>query len=325
MKLVRYDEACRALAEARSFDEAKSWVDKSAAMQAYARQAKNRQLEVDAAEIRLRSERRLGELIAEQKATIGLATGGQPYQATGSNLAPVERPTLASVGIDKKLSSRAQKLAAVPDAKFEGMLADWREKVSDETERVTTNLLREGERVARDEDLESPALPVGIYDLLYVDPPWQYEHVKTESRAIENHYPTMALDSIKSLIVPASENAVMFLWATSPKLAEAIEVVAAWGFSYRTCAVWDKEIIGMGYYFRQQHELLLVCTRGEPGTPDEAARVSSVIRSRRSRHSAKPPEVYEIIEAMYPHASKVELFARNDRVGWHSWGNQNAA
>ena len=114
----------------------------------YARQAKNRDLEVDAAEIRIRAERRLGELIKLQKETVGLATGaagiGKPASAVITEYR-TQPPTLAEVGIDKNLSSRAQKLAAVPEEKFEGMLGGWRERVADETERVTTNLLKLGE------------------------------------------------------------------------------------------------------------------------------------------------------------------------------------
>src|ERR1700722_17613445 len=113
-QLARYDEACRALAAAKSVDEVKDWHNKAAAMQEYARQAKNRQLEVDAGEIRLRSERRLGEMLAEQKSTVGLNTGAR---GIGRSAVPEEnrtsKPTLADVGIDKNLSSRAQKLAAV--------------------------------------------------------------------------------------------------------------------------------------------------------------------------------------------------------------------
>ena len=145
--LIRYEAACRAVAEAKTVDEAKDLRDKAEAMRAYARQAKNRQLEVDTAEIRMRAERRLGEIIKAQRDTVGLAKGGQPYQnPTGQDKVPVEAsPTLAEIGIDKNLSSRAQKLAAVPEDKFEGMLGGWRERVADETERVTTNLLKLGE------------------------------------------------------------------------------------------------------------------------------------------------------------------------------------
>jgi N6-adenosine-specific RNA methylase IME4 len=95
------------------------------------------------------------------------------------------------------------------------------------------------------------------------------------------------------------------------------------GFSYRSCAVWDKEAIGPGYYFRQQHELLLVATKGSPPAPPPSARVSSIIRARRTRHSAKPPIVYTMIEKMYPGLPKLELFARGvERPGWSTWGNE---
>lgn len=159
-------------------------------------------------------------------------------------------------------------------------------------------------------------------DLLYVDPPWRYQHSSTDSRKIENHYPTMGLEEIKALDVPAAADAVLFMWATSPKLAEALEVVDAWGFGYRTCMVWVKDRVGMGYYARQRHELLLIAVKGKPDTPLDSARPDSVIEAPRGEHSAKPVRVYELIEAMYPHLTKVELFARAPRDGWASWGNQ---
>jgi N6-adenosine-specific RNA methylase IME4 len=162
------------------------------------------------------------------------------------------------------------------------------------------------------------------FPVIYADPPWRYEHVKTESRAIENQYPTMDLDDICALPVAdiAQDDCILFLWATSPKLYESMKVLDAWGFEYRTCAVWDKEIIGMGYYFRQQHELLLVATRGEIPTPETHARPGSIFVERRSKHSSKPEIAYQIIETMYPDFAKVELFARNQREGWAAWGNQ---
>ena len=104
-----------------------------------------------------------------------------------------------------------------------------------------------------------------------------------------------------------------------------MQVIESWGFVYRTCAVWDKEKIGMGYYFRQQHELLLVATKGSPGTPEPQDRVSSVIRQTRGIHSAKPDIFYELLESMYPDSTKLELFSRRSRDGWSAWGNQTSA
>jgi N6-adenosine-specific RNA methylase IME4 len=164
----------------------------------------------------------------------------------------------------------------------------------------------------------------GPWPVLYADPPWRYEHCESESRAIENQYPTMTLKEICALPVPGicTPDAILFLWATSPKLAEALEVVAAWGFIYRTCAVWTKPQIGMGYYFRQQHELLLVATRGSPPTPPPEARLPSVFHADRGAHSAKPEALRLAIEAMYPTLPRVEMFARAASKGWATWGNQ---
>lgn len=163
------------------------------------------------------------------------------------------------------------------------------------------------------------------YPVVYADPPWRYEHSKTVSREIENQYPTMTIDEICALPVSdiATPDAVLFLWTTSPKLAESMQVIESWGFVYRTCMVWDKERIGMGYYARQQHELLLIATRGDLPVPEPANRPNSVVRIRRDpEHSAKPQEFYHMIESMYPEYDKIELFARNTRAGWAAWGNQ---
>jgi N6-adenosine-specific RNA methylase IME4 len=169
-----------------------------------------------------------------------------------------------------------------------------------------------------------PLDSIGPFPVLYVDPPWRYEFADA-TRAIENQYPTMTLDDIKALDVPAADDAVMFMWVTSPKLADGLDVLTAWGFEYRTCMVWVKDKIGMGYYARQQHELLLIAKRGNPRAPDPEDRPSSVLTAARGEHSAKPDEMYELIERMYPLAEKCEMFQRRSRNGWAGWGNQAEA
>jgi N6-adenosine-specific RNA methylase IME4/ParB-like chromosome segregation protein Spo0J len=190
---------------------------------------------------------------------------------------------------------------------------------------------RRAERIEKLVELSRGNTPLGEaggrFPVIYADPPWRYEHAESESRAIENQYPTMTLGEIMSMPIDdvALDDCILFMWATSPKLAEAFEVLDSWGFTYRTCAVWDKQKIGMGYYFRQQHELLLVATKGEPPTPKPADRPASVFSYKRGPHSSKPVEVYGVIEAMYPELPKLELFCRNPREGWNAWGNQAKA
>jgi N6-adenosine-specific RNA methylase IME4 len=168
----------------------------------------------------------------------------------------------------------------------------------------------------------TPPMPSGKFDVIYADPPWRYNFSQSKSRQIENHYPTMKLDDIKALPVPSADNAVLFLWGTKPKLPEALQVLKAWGFTYREQMIWDKMRIGMGYWFRSQTEYILV---GEKGTfrPVEGTQPPSVLCVKRdNKHSKKPAVVYEIIERMYPQGRYLELFSRNERAGWTMWGNE---
>ena len=141
--LIRYDAACRAIAAARSVDEALKIRDQAEAMRAYARIAKNKGLQVDAAEIRIRAERRVGELIKAQKDSIGLAKGQLLRGSKKEPRANDALPTLAQAGIDKKLSMRAQRLAQVPAKIFERRVSTWRDEMKQRKDRVSLAALRD--------------------------------------------------------------------------------------------------------------------------------------------------------------------------------------
>lgn len=163
---------------------------------------------------------------------------------------------------------------------------------------------------------------IGIYSVIYADPPWSYDHPISDSRRIENQYPTMSIDEICALDVPSisADDAILFLWVTTPMLEKGFRVLNAWGFEYRTSMVWVKPSIGMGQWVRQRHELLLIGVKGNIPTPRDGDKPDSVIEAPRLEHSKKPEIVYEIIEKMYPELPKVELFSRNKRNGWETWG-----
>ena len=146
--LIRYDAAINALAECKAVDEVKAWADKAAAMQAYGRMAKDKSLEVDAAEIRIRAERRLGEMIGSQKAGPGLHKGGNPNFSTARDQREVA--TLADSGISADLSSRAQKVAAVPPEQFENEIKEWRGRVTKEGARVSARLQAAGAKALKE-------------------------------------------------------------------------------------------------------------------------------------------------------------------------------
>ena len=161
------------------------------------------------------------------------------------------------------------------------------------------------------------------YDIIYADPPWKYDFSKSDSRAIENQYPTMELENICKLKIPGKENSILYLWATAPKLREALQVMKSWEFTYKTNMVWVKDKMGMGYYARGRHELLLIGTKGNGNVPATADRQDSILYGTPgAEHSKKPETVYTIIETCYPNKKYLELFARNTRPGWASWGNE---
>jgi N6-adenosine-specific RNA methylase IME4 len=148
------------------------------------------------------------------------------------------------------------------------------------------------------------------------------------SRAAERHYDTMTIEEIEAYPIAsfAAPDCVLFLWATMPLLDKAIGVLRALGFAYKSGACWDKTIVGTGYWFRNQHELLLLGTRGAPKPPLPAHRASSLIRERRTAHSCKPIAAYELIERAFPDRRKLELFARpSGRPRWWAVGLDTTA
>ena len=166
----------------------------------------------------------------------------------------------------------------------------------------------------------------GKFGVIYAAPPWEYGNPFCSPRLkAEQRYPTMKLAEVKAMRADidevALEESVCFLWATNAFLQYGLQVLSAWGFEYHSSIVWDKHNVNEGTYTKVKHEILLIGVRGKVYP---SWKPQSIIRSDRGRHSKKPVEFYEIIEKMFPEASKIEFFARNNRSGWYSWGNQNS-
>jgi N6-adenosine-specific RNA methylase IME4 len=178
----------------------------------------------------------------------------------------------------------------------------------------------------------------GPFALIYADPPWKFEIYSDKGleRTPDQHYPTLSDEEIANFTVfghkiseLASPDAALLLWCTSSNLKRALAIMDAWGFEYKTSAVWDKGMTGLGLVFRNQHELLLYGTRG--AMPGPQHQPNSVFRFPRLHHSAKPPEIRAEIEKMYPdfdEKTRLELFARETVPGWSAYGfeaNRHAA
>ncbi len=179
-------------------------------------------------------------------------------------------------------------------------------------------------RLVKKEMVREVEPPSGKYRVIYADPPWSYGDRLTEGYGpAENHYPTMTIEELCALPVEesADDNAVLFLWVTSPLLEECFRIIRAWGFKYKASFVWDKVKHNMGHYNSVRHEFLLICTRGSC-TPDVPKLFDSVQSIERTEHSRKPEEFRRIIDTLYPHGRRIELFARRPAPGWEVWGNE---
>ena len=164
------------------------------------------------------------------------------------------------------------------------------------------------------------------YQVIYADPPWKYGDqflIDGYKISAEQHYPTMSIDELCVLPVKelAEDNAVLFLWVTSPLLEDSFRIIHAWGFEYKTSFVWDKVKHNMGHYNSVRHEFLLVCVRGSC-TPDNPHLFDSVQTIERTEHSVKPDGFRNIIDTLYTTGNRIELFARNSSDGWKVWGNE---
>ena len=182
------------------------------------------------------------------------------------------------------------------------------------------------EKIRRDGIKEShPDLPTGKFRVIYADPPWKYSNSMPEYFSEQaNHYQLMSVDEIAAMDIKSlvEDNAVLFLWVTSPILRESFKVIDAWGFEYKSSFVWDKIKHNMGHYNSVRHEFLLVCTRGSC-TPDNIKLFDSVQSIERTEHSEKPEFFREIIDTLYTHGRKIELFARKKVEGWEAFGNES--
>jgi N6-adenosine-specific RNA methylase IME4 len=181
------------------------------------------------------------------------------------------------------------------------------------------------------EDLQSCNL--GQFGTILADPPWQFTN-RTGKMAPEHRrllrYPTMTLDDILNL--PVAELSLpqshLYLWVPNALIAEGLEVMKQWGFTYKTNLVWYKvrkdggpDGRGVGFYFRNVTELILFGTRGSLRTFSPGRRQVNIITSRKREHSRKPDELYDIIESCSP-GPYLELFARRLRANWRQWGNE---
>jgi N6-adenosine-specific RNA methylase IME4 len=326
--LVRIEAMQRALAETRDIDEIKDIRDKAEAIRLYTRQRGcSLDIQNDAAVIKIRCERRLGELLGEVERKQGMRTD----LTSRHDDAKSYKETLKENNLTEPTARRWQLEASVPEDILEQHIEQTRKAGGEVT---TVGLIKVAQARNREENyLHPPPIPQDKYDVIYADPPWQYSNTLAKWGCAELHYKTMPTEDICAMEIPAADDSTLFLWSTNPFLEDALNVVEAWGFDYKTNIVWvktnpenpgsDLKRPGSGFYVRGHHELLFVCTKGSH-LPNQKGKspVSSILAAAPRNHSQKPEQFYALIERLYPNSRYLELFAREKHDGWDHWGNE---
>ena len=288
----------------------------------------------------LDAEMRIGELMAKvPKATKG--TGANQYAKpegakndTAVDFSKSKADIIKDAGFTPKQVQRFQTMAAHPEI-VEQVKAEARENDdiasrADILKRIKAEKKRQEQQESIREQIDKPKTTNHVdifttnkkYRVIYADPPWSYNDKQDTGMlgGAVKHYTTMPLDDICALPVPAADNAVLFMWVTSPLLEDSFKVINAWGFKYKSSFVWDKVAHNMGHYNSVRHEFLLIATKGSC-TPDVKKLYDSVVSIERTEHSRKPKEFREMIDTLYPVGERLEMFAREAPEGWDVWGN----
>lgn len=329
VRLLKIESARRALTEAQSIPDVHEIRNVAEALRIYAKQqGYSLSIQNQAAELKLRAERKAGELLAE----MALKPGPKPINTT-----------LGSIGLTPNQSHRWQTEAALPENEFEEYIAATKNTARELTSREVYQRARlyqkaseQSTRQAYTRDWHNPqgtfttdldALATAVatqhippFACLYVDPPWAYSNQGTRA-STKNHYPTMSVAEIAALPVEklVAPQAHLHLWTTNGFLFECPKLFDAWGFTFKGTFIWHKPQLGLGNYWRNTHEILLLAVRGNLTARDKS--LPSLLTAPREGHSVKPERVRSLVQRLSP-GPYLELFGRRWAEGWTVWGNE---
>ena len=314
--LVRWDAMKTAVAECHSVDEITQIRNQAEAYRYALKQAKESPEVIrKAEEIKLRAERRAGELLKETPKAKGAAEkdwNKTPLKATRA---------LSDMGISYDQSSKWQKIAEIPEEKFENFIS-----VSEELS--TAGIIRISRQAEREEKISkmrdaNPEAPEGKYNVIVIDPPWDMKIIGRDVRMnqISLDYPTMSLDEIKEMKIPAADSCHVFLWTTQKYLPLAFDCFKAWDVKYVLTMVWHKTG-GFQPFNLPQYNCEFVLY-GRIGTPEfsDTKNFNVCFNANRGKHSEKPLEFYELIKRVTS-GKRIDMFSRKKISGFKGWGNE---
>lgn len=324
--LVNVSAFRRAISVSESIPELRDMRDKAEAIRKYyAAAGAGLDAQNQGAEMKIRAERRIGELLAGMPKH----KGGRP---TENHLHDDSGFSLADIGITHTQSSRWQAMAAVDEPLLQSLINDANENRKELTSKAVYSLGKAAKQtpaVVHPEPIEGvcdtlePMVVAGQkFGTIYADPPWRYDNRATRS-AVESIYAgTMTVDELCELPVKelAADDAHLHLWVTAAFLPFGFRIMEAWGFEYRTYFVWCKPQMGIGNYWRKSSELMLTGIRGNAKRFAVHNKKDWMVFDR-TKHSAKPNEIRELVTEVSP-GPYLELFGRKQIPGWTVFGNQ---
>lgn len=314
--LAIFTEASKMLAEANTIQKAKEL--KSLALTAAdwaKRKGMGERAIAHCRSYAFEAERKMGEMLAQTERA--KPPGRNQHSKKEDRYRDVtDAPTLSEIGVSKRESSNAQKLAALPKETFEALKAGsiTRSKVIHEQRREAKNAL------AKELDSKPIPKPDGKFDVIVADPPWRYEsRAEDLSHRSRSPYPEMSVSEICALPVGkmAEKDSILWLWTTNAFMRQAFQVLDAWGFEEKTILTWVKPKMGLGDWLRGATEHCILAIRGKPVVTLTNQTTSLAAPAR--EHSRKPDEFFELVNKLC-HGRKLELFSREARKGWSAWG-----
>jgi len=309
------DNAKQQLAKIRTIETGVEYLNKVKAIETWAKaEKKDAELQNIIAEQKLRTQRILGGLLQDSNKELKARSQGSTQ--------------LSDFGITKNESSAFQKIATLPQEIFEQEISNAKEESSKRIELTTSRMLKVAKILERENDINNQKQNIKNidtshllkeYDVVVIDPPWHYDTKYDPNYGrVALPYPSMSLEEIKNIKIPASNNSVLWLWTTHAYLFESKNILENWGFEYKATLVWDKEKIGMGHWLRMQCEFCLLGIKGKPVYNNTKYR--DIIKEKGREHSRKPEIFYKMVEDTCV-GTKLNYFSRENRKGWFSFGN----
>jgi len=278
-------------------------------------------LAFEAKEQALRDGRKISRLVLDAETRLGELLSKNPRVYVGSPKV-TDNAQLKSlpVGINKKESHYAQEIYKHPEIVEEVFTKKQNDIPTrhDILKAIKHKKVEEKIEKQKEEIKQGIEQPDGLYDLIVIDPPWNYgRKYDADGARVANQYPEMTFEELEKIKLPAKDNCILWCWTTHQFIYDAIELLEKWNFEYKCILTWDKEKMGIGKWLRLQTEFCLLGIRGKPLWENKGLR--DIIREPRTKHSVKPECFYQMIDENFV-GKKLDYFGRNKRKGWDIYG-----